>query len=221
MTEEKKKSLVGNRYGRLVVLSLDESNKKGRTKWICVCDCGNKTSVYWANLTGGHTKSCGCLQKDRVRELFTTHGNGKHNDNSPEYRAWIAIKSRCYNPLSNGYENYGGRGIKMCDRWKDSFENFLADMGRRPSNKHSIDRHPNQNGDYEPFNCRWATDIEQVLNRRSTVWVVYNGERMCYADFKRKIGIKSQWPLKLIRDGWSADRIAEYYKNNKASVCHK
>lgn len=124
--------------------------------WDCLCSCGNQTTVRGAHLRGSDCQSCGCL----ALEGKTLHGLSK----TTEHVIWSGILQRCENKNNHGYRNYGGRGIKVCSRWKD-FENFYADMGRRPSSKHSIDR-INNDGDYEPNNCRWATVSQQLANRR-------------------------------------------------------
>lgn len=131
-----------------------------------MCDCGNKTIVSTGNLKNGTTKSCGCYQREyqakRGRKNFYKHGLSNH----PLYPTWSTMKSRCYNKNNISYKNYGARGIKVCDRWLNSFENFLKDMGEKPSDKHSLDR-IDINGDYEPSNCRWATPEEQAINKRA------------------------------------------------------
>jgi hypothetical protein len=159
---------IGCRFGRLRVISRAASRNK-KVCWACLCDCGNNATVAAADLTQGITKSCGCLHRE------TSHQNGLNNKvhgessrlraYSPEYRAWIAMKQRCYCSTSRNFRYWGGRGIKVCSRWRTSFPNFLADMGRRPSRGLSLDRINNE-GHYTPSNCRWATHQEQMLNRR-------------------------------------------------------
>jgi hypothetical protein len=156
--------LTGRTFGRLLVLSRDDSSRSAKQSyWICRCDCGKVKSIQRAALVTGRTVSCGCFAKEAAAKANTTHGLHR----APEYYIWNSARDRCRNPNNPGYPDYGGRGIQMCDRWANSFEAFYADMGPRPSPELSIDRIEND-GNYEPGNCRWATKEEQMLNRRST-----------------------------------------------------
>lgn len=161
------KDITGLRFGRLVVLARADSSASGRARWKCLCDCGNTKVVNAKDMIRGSTKSCGCLLRD-----FNTTKNiagAKHRMcDSAEYHAWEGMKGRCYQPSYHNYKRYGGRGIRVCDHWRESFVAFYKDMGPRPSPKHSLDRYPNNDGNYEPGNCRWATWSEQAENRSSS-----------------------------------------------------
>ena len=148
------------KYNRLLIIEIIPGKNK---KVKCVCDCGNIGSYFLFNLKSGKTKSCGCLYKES-RATNVTHGHSK----TPLYVCWKSMKSRCYNKNRKDYYLYGGRGIIVCDRWINSYENFLSDMGEKPSAEYSIDR-IDVNGNYEPSNCRWATPTEQRLNQRKTL----------------------------------------------------
>lgn len=152
----KKIELMGRKFGRLTVVEL--SDRIGRRSWVCACECGNKIIVTAGHLSSGHSRSCGCLSKD-VKPA-TTHGMS----GTREYYTWGGMIQRCTNPDYHNYHFYGGRGITVCDEWRNSFEVFYKDMGPRPKNT-SLDRVKNGLG-YSKDNCRWATPAEQCANRR-------------------------------------------------------
>jgi hypothetical protein len=158
--------MMGQRFGRLTVLEIAaraQRKTNPHTKWKCVCDCGKEVIVIGKDLRVGHTKSCGCLLEDNARNLFRTHGDAGKGFSTREYIAWSSMRGRCLNPNNGKYYRYGARGIKVCERW-DSYENFLMDMGKKPSPRHSLDR-INVHGDYEPSNCRWLSPKGQYWNR--------------------------------------------------------
>lgn len=158
--------MIGQRFDRLIVIAFHDRNPQTRKlRWLCQCDCGKTKLVFGNNLRRGNTKSCGCLQKEITVDRSTKHGHTNKTAVSGTYHSWREMKSRCYNPKRKFYKHYGGRGITVCDRWLESFDNFLADMGERPNGK-SIDR-IDTNGNYEPNNCRWATQTQQIHNRRT------------------------------------------------------
>jgi len=156
-------NLAGKHFGNLVAIELNGSTSYGRAIWLCLCDCGKNTSVLGSNLRRGKTKSCGCTRMLSIARAVTKHGK----IGTREYRSWASMCNRCFNPNQSGYENWGGRGITVCDRWRGEhgFEYFLADMGPR-SEGTSLDRFPDDNGNYEPGNVRWANAHQQRINQR-------------------------------------------------------
>jgi hypothetical protein len=157
----KRLEITGQRFGRLAVIGFAKIDGRRRAHWLCRCDCGNEVVVRGQSLRSGDTQSCGCLQQFANLK----HGHRRSHSPSPEYISWCSMLTRCTNPKATGFANWGGRGITVCERWLHSFANFLADMGLKPSPDLSLDRIDND-GNYEPGNCRWATPEEQNNNQR-------------------------------------------------------
>lgn len=198
------KDITGQRFGRLTVIEKC-SNKSPSVKgvmWLCRCDCGGSTTTRTSSLRSGRTKSCGCLHKEFLAsgKARTTHGMRS----TPEYRTWSLMKDRCYNRKTPGFYKYGGRGITVCKRWRNSFETFYADMGPRPSTNHSIDRIDND-GAYSPDNCRWATKKQQARNRRTNLTITFNGETMTSVEWSKRLGGKEMLVSQRIRLGWTEE----------------
>lgn len=193
------KDETGKRYGRLVAKSKVERPGKGLF-WNCVCDCGREVVVWGANLRSGNSKSCGCLGRENLRASKTSHGKA----HTREYHVWLTMKSRCLNPNNQKYADYGGRGIKVCDRWLD-FDAFYDDMGDRPSDAHSIDRIDND-GDYCPENCRWATTSQQQRNKRSSCVLAWNGKEQTAVEWAAELGISQAVIASRLYRGWSVER---------------
>lgn len=199
--------LSGQRVHKLVVLTWAKwlPYVNGReSAWNCQCDCGNQCVVPQKNLVSGKTKSCGCLVGQHKR----THGETINGKASPEFMAWTSMHQRCGNPKTISYRDYGARGIKVCERW-GSFESFLADMGKRPSAGHSIDRFPDNNGNYEPGNCRWATRVEQSNNRRSSKPLTINGETRTYAEWEHHAGLPPGRVFTRLKMGWKPEEVLQ------------
>lgn len=202
------KITIGEVFGRLTVID-GLVYKSGRPHWICRCVCGKQRTVSHYNLLKGWTSSCGCYRLDRIHETLFKHGQsgtpGNRQAATSEWITWNGIKDRCLNPNNSTYPYYGGRGITVCERWRDSFENFYADMGSKPTAKHSIDRR-DVNKNYDPDNCRWATPIQQGGNKSNNVNLTYDGETYCVAEWCRRTGLKESLVRKRVRMGWSHER---------------
>lgn len=198
--------LTGQKFNRLFVLNKTDSRcSDGALIWLCVCDCGNLITVRAADLKSNHTKSCGCLRVETssTNTPAVTHGMS----DTVEYGTRTSMIQRCTNPNSQQYSNYGGRGIKVCDRWLNSFENFYADMGPRPSPEHSLDRYPNNDGNYEPGNCRWATKEEQCNNTRNNINIVYQNKQYTVAQLARESNIGRSTIVSRLNAGWDIEDV--------------
>lgn len=194
----RRKDLTGRRFGRLLVLCPERSTQHGMV-WHCQCDCGEQRDIYASALTTGRTKSCGCYHDECSRR--GTHGGSR----SPEYKVWSSLIDRCHNENNRHYKNYGGRGIAVCKRWRDKFENFINDMGPRPSPSHTVERKNNSCG-YSPFNCRWATRKEQQNNMRTNRLVTLKGRTQTVSQWADEVGMKHATLYSRIYHGWSAER---------------
>jgi len=174
---------IGNRHGRLLVIREARPSSKGQSRWLCICDCGNEKEVLGTNLRNSLVVSCGCFRKETTGTLRRSHGLSR----TLTYRSWRMMWRRCTDPNQRWYELYGGRGITVCERWKD-VSNFVEDMGYRPSIKHTLDRKDNNLG-YYPGNCRWATPKEQSSNRRNTLYAAKDGVTRTLREWSDILGI--------------------------------
>lgn len=193
--------LTGRRFGKLVALSRLTGVGARNVYWLCQCDCGNTKAIAASSIrsTFPKKKGCGCEQG------MTLHGHCPQDQarKHPLYGIWQAMIHRCRNPKSKFYDRYGGRGISVCERWR-SFPAFLSDMGEKPSASHSLDRIDN-NGNYEPGNCHWATKTEQQNNMSSNKWVKIDGKSMTMAQCCRSYGIKHTTVIGRLQRGWSTE----------------
>ena len=201
--DRKFEDLTGRQYGDWRVLGYGGRANSARViVWDCVCVCGVKRAVRGPHLRSGASTGCGCSADKRFSKTMTKHGLSPRGDKSPELTAWNGMKSRCYNSKNKAYKNYGGRGIYVCDEWRDDFARFAKDMGDRPSSDHSIDRIDND-GPYSPDNCQWTTRYHQNRNHRRNHMITFNGETKCITDWAKTLGIRQntlhyrlkKWPL--------------------------
>lgn len=199
------RDLVGFKSGRLTVVAFAgmRVGAKGKrtTMWLCRCECGNEVSVSNGCLTTMDTKSCGCLAAEKIRNLKLRHGDAAGR-RALEYMIWKSMRKRCKNPSDPAFANYGGRGIRVCERW-DDYVNFIADMGPKPSPKHTLDR-INNDGNYEPENCRWATRVEQISNRRSTRSLTLSERTQTVAQWCRELDLNYGTVMWRLSDGADA-----------------
>ena len=205
--------LTGQRFDKLTVIKRHGSDPRGSITWLCRCDCGNESIIVSYSLTRKQSRSCGCHTRELLSQSHTTHGQSGSVafgiGTSKEYRAWRGMKKRCYETNNASFSAYGGRGIRVCDRWLNSFENFLSDMGKSPSPKHSIDRIDND-GHYEPNNCRWAPPTVQAQNKRRNVQITHLGETLVIAEWARRIGV----PRHRLRQQLKRHTMSEIIQHN-------
>jgi len=196
------RNLSSERFGNFIVLKFSHQDKNGHRHWLCKCDCGTIKSVDGPALVAGHTKSCGkCIPRSGPLK----HANAKRLQVTPEYKTWLSMKARTTNPSSKSYAKYGAVGIKTCERWFNSFENFLADMGRKPTLTHSLDRIDNSKG-YSPENCRWATPSQQARNRRTNVILDLHGLKKTVKEWSEITGIQPSTIHARLKMGWSINK---------------
>ena len=177
-----KLKLIGQKFERLEVVLEASPNRHGQSQWHCICDCDEPIIVSGFHLMNKHIKSCGCLSKERAREIHTTHGMS----NTREFSIWNNMIQRCTNPNAPHYEYYGGRGIQVCDRWLNSFENFFEDIGKIPPGM-TLDRFPDNDGNYEPGNWRFATRTMQMNNIRRNHFIECGDKRLTISQWGREI----------------------------------
>ena len=193
------KDLIGNKYGRLTVVSLAPRSNSGLTRWGCVCNCGTEVCVVGADLKRGHTESCGCLKREN-QALPKVHGKA----GTKGYHVWASIKDRVFNPKCKAYPSYGGRGITMHPEWAKDFVKFEAYMGQKPSPAHTVERIDNSKG-YEPGNVKWALPAEQNRNQRSNRYISFNGTTKLLVEWAEDLNMSMstlhgrlrRWPLEM------------------------
>lgn len=200
----------GQRFGRLTAVVRTGTYKFGGAMWFCRCDCGGCIEAATTNLRSGNTQSCGCKGREQVSTLaertLKKHGHARAGSRSAEYKTWKAIRSRCHDPKTPHFAMYGARGIRVCEEWRESFKQFLADMGHRPPGRFSLDRIDNSKG-YEPGNCRWATYRTQQNNRSNNRIIEFDGRSMTLAEWGRVTGVaRATLERRIDRYGWSIER---------------
>lgn len=196
-------NLINQQFQRLTVIAFAEISASGQTRWLCKCQCGKQKIVSASKLKNGNTSSCGCLRIEVTRIRNLKHGQATKKLHTSEYNIWIGIHTRCKKTTHPYYKDYGGRGITVCKRW-DSFENFFADMGKKPLPKLSIDRIDNDKG-YSPENCKWASFKQQARNRRGNRVVTFEGVTACLAEHCERLNLSVKYEQIRVRlaKGWS------------------
>jgi hypothetical protein len=205
---EIRREMIGQVFERLTVVA-QAGTRRGEKLWRCECSCGKAMVTGDSRLRLGHTRSCGCLKVDVVRARSTRHGHAGRGLITPEYRAWRDMISRCTVPTVRNFQDYGGRGIVVCDAWRSDFGAFVADVGPRPSPLHSLDRIDNS-GNYEPSNCRWATRSEQGNNTRVNRHIVAFGIKMTLAQWSRAVRLDIRTVHARLKLGWSPERAVGF-----------
>lgn len=206
MASKYKRIRPGDRFGMLTVISegprhITAGGEPKRT-WVCACDCGGSSVAAGGNLRTGNTESCGCRKREAGKTANRSHGGSS----DPEYAVWSSMIARCTRETDPSFGDYGGRGISVCPQWRDDYAAFILDMGRRPGLGFSIERIDND-GNYEPGNVKWATDVEQARNTRRNRIVEYNGRSMPLSEACEISGVPYGRAKNRIRDGWPEDKL--------------
>jgi hypothetical protein len=203
---------VGEVFGRLTLLSVIRMVGETVTGTF-KCNCGKVVNRAMGNVVSGNTSSCGCLKSE-----LTTAKNNKHSlSKTVEYKLWTGMLTRCHNESHSSYKGYGARGITVCDRWRSSFMSFLNDMGKRPSDGHSIERKDNSRG-YSEDNCVWATDVEQARNKTTSIYYTHEGESKTLKEWSNEAGVDYHCAYYRHRHGWSIERILSPSDKTKVTV---
>lgn len=206
IAQPKFRNLIGCVFGKITVVdfadSIKNSDGKSVRMWKCQCECGTVKNIRSCNLQRGGSLSCGCVAREKSRQR-ATHGYARGGKTPREYWVWVSMHQRCENENNKSFRNYGGRGIKVCERW-ESFGEFMNDMGYRPSSRHTIERIDND-GHYSPDNCRWATRHDQSRNTRQNHLIAFNGTTQCLADWAYQLGMSFNTLEKRLRDGWTEE----------------
>lgn len=203
--------LTGKKFTRLTVIARHGSTKSKKAVWLCQCECGGKTKVTSQMLTSGRTKSCGCLHKEQLSAGHSTHCLSK----TRLHKAWCNMKTRCYNQNNKDYSRYGGRGIIMCDEWKNDFVSFYNwAIINGYNDMLTLDRIDN-NGNYEPSNCRWITMQKQCNNRHSNHMITYNGETHTISEWSEIVGMSRDALVSRLRRGWDIEKTLTTPVNKK------
>ena len=213
----KDKTKIGDKIGRLTIKALPKHDPYKPQLAVCDCECGNTTTANLASIRFGNTLSCGCIRRETAAARKLKHGYAAGGRKTSEYQIWKSMKQRCGNPKNAAYKNYGGRGIKVCRRGISSFENFLKDMGRRPSANHSIDRINNNLG-YSPSNCRWVTSRENCNNKRNCLMLTFKGETMSASDWAMRLGLNPETFRDRFSYGWPLEKIFSPTKNKPHQI---
>lgn len=196
-------NLLGEKFGRLLVVERTNNDAAGRTQWLCECDCGTLKTVRGKDLRQGKVVSCGCWKNELIKERRRTHGLSK----SRLHKIWGGMKKRCYCKTSKSFRDYGERGIVVCDEWRKDFASFYGwAINNGYSSELTIERIDNDK-DYGPDNCRWASKEEQSNNKRTSHFVERNGERRTIAEWSKMLGIKQHTIIGRIRNGWNVDDL--------------
>ena len=207
--------MTGERFGRLTVMEFAFIDIYRHAHWLCKCDCGNEKIINGKALRCGDTKSCGCINLERIKTMGIKHNCRK----TRLYKTWANMKSRCQNPNATNYSNYGGRGIQVCDEWKNSFENFRDwALSNGYKDDLTIDR-IDVNGNYKPSNCRWATNKQQGNNKSDNREITYNGRTKTLMQWSEITGIKRETIAKRLNSGWPVEKaLTELIKNKNIGV---